>query len=414
MTNNLGRVLICGQDIANLMTSYASALKGHGYEAKTCLFRRNPLYMTNHYDYELAGGLRNFGNKYLRYGPQLLIRYFIFLNLFWRFDTFIYIWRSTFWPFKLDLFLLRLLRKKIIVVHCGSDVRYRPIQSKIDRFEFDLYYFDKDDNENFRKYIQQGCSFIRTFFTQLLTDKSGASIIALRSHATFQSRQSYFFRFPQATLLSAAKQARDKPLIIHAPTDRKGKGTRYVLETIEILKQKEIPFDFELIESKPNDYVLQRLQDADIVIDQPGPWFGRFGVEAMASGCALITGNRYDYYGINDESPAIHFTPSTLSLTKSLEELITDKDLRQDAMNKGYQYWEGFYSDSVFVDYIESVSMKENSEHVFYPLKNHKSLVLHYAENWFQRLIIQLLYRPQPHNHDNRSSKPRSNEISGS
>ncbi|MDA7737103.1 hypothetical protein N8861_02070 [Porticoccus sp.] len=387
------RVLVCGCEVANLINSYTEALKDKGYNVKNCSFFRNNYYLDNKYDYEIRIWLSKLNNKYINYFERALRKFLLFFVLFWRFDIYIYIWNQTFLPFKIDLFLLRIIGKKVIVVHCGSDVRYAPIQSKIDISHFTTHYFANNDTENFEKHLRKTSSFTRKFFTQWLTELSGASIISMRSQATFQGRKSYFFRFPQIQISSEAKKAKKLPLIIHAPTDRSGKGTKYVLAAIDALIKDGKSFEFELIENKNNDYVLQRLKDADIVIDQPGPWFGRLGVESFASGCALISGNNYEYYGIKNESPAIQFDPNGSSLRENLEKLIIDSELRQSKMNAGFLYWQSHYSYAAFINYIEDIFSNKNGDNIFFPPKNHKSFLLKHAENRFQKFIIYLLYR---------------------
>ena len=91
--------------------------------------------------------------------------------------------------------------------------------------------------------------------------------------------------------------------------------------------------DFELIENMDNDYVLERMKRADIVIDQPGIWVARAAVEAMASGCCVIGGNRSVYMQRFD-SPAIQFEPDVDQLAAVLKDLILDQDARQKKMNE--------------------------------------------------------------------------------
>lgn len=74
-----------------------------------------------------------------------------------------------------------------------------------------------------------------------------------------------------------------KPLVIHAPSHRGVKGTRFIIDAVNRLKNEGIEFDFQLIENLSNQEAKQLYENADLVIDQLlAGWYGGFAVEAMA------------------------------------------------------------------------------------------------------------------------------------
>lgn len=82
---------------------------------------------------------------------------------------------------------------------------------------------------------------------------------------------------------------RARPRIMHAPTHRKAKGTRYFLEATERLQREDVPFELELIENLPHEEALRRYREADLVVDQLlAGWYGGFAVEAMALGKPVV------------------------------------------------------------------------------------------------------------------------------
>jgi hypothetical protein len=82
-----------------------------------------------------------------------------------------------------------------------------------------------------------------------------------------------------------------RPLVLHTPTRRGFKGTKFVLEAIDILKRARDDFDFLVIEGLSYDEYVNSIRDADIIIDQifsQSP--GMNGLEMLAAGKIVMTG----------------------------------------------------------------------------------------------------------------------------
>ena len=76
-----------------------------------------------------------------------------------------------------------------------------------------------------------------------------------------------------------------RPLIVHAPSSRRRKGTEHVVSACEGLDA-----DLELVEGLHHDEAFQRYRAADIVVDQLNAgWYGVFAIEAMALGKPVVT-----------------------------------------------------------------------------------------------------------------------------
>ena len=121
------------------------------------------------------------------------------------------------------------------------------------------------------------------------------------------------------------------PLIVFAPTNRdsNGIGTKKyheVLNIIEKLKNKNIPFDFDLIEGIPYLENLSRKKKADIIIDDVDPTYNKFhnnSIEGACFGAISLT----NYSG--NDYPFIKTTINTLE--KTLEYYLTHlKHLREE------------------------------------------------------------------------------------
>lgn len=77
--------------------------------------------------------------------------------------------------------------------------------------------------------------------------------------------------------------------VLHAPSHRGAKGTRYLLDAVERLRSEGQAFRFTLVEKVSHDEALRRYAEADLVVDQLlYGWYGALGVEAMALGKPVI------------------------------------------------------------------------------------------------------------------------------
>jgi glycosyltransferase involved in cell wall biosynthesis len=78
---------------------------------------------------------------------------------------------------------------------------------------------------------------------------------------------------------------RERPLVVHAPSDPEKKGTRHVVAACE-----RLPVDLDVVHGVPHDEAVERFKRADIVVDQMHYlWHGVFAIECMAYGKPVVT-----------------------------------------------------------------------------------------------------------------------------
>lgn len=89
--------------------------------------------------------------------------------------------------------------------------------------------------------------------------------------------------------------ATDVPVVVHAPSHRGVKGTRFILEAVKQLEAEGILFKFILVEGLANAEAKKLYQQADLLIDQLLiGWYGGLAVELMALGKPVICYIRED------------------------------------------------------------------------------------------------------------------------
>jgi hypothetical protein len=77
---------------------------------------------------------------------------------------------------------------------------------------------------------------------------------------------------------------RERPVVLHAPSNRRNKGTDVVVAACDGL-----PVELRVIEGVPHDEAVKLYADADVVVDQLNAgWYGVFAIEAMALGKPVL------------------------------------------------------------------------------------------------------------------------------
>jgi hypothetical protein len=371
------RVLVGVREIANNVYEIADAL------APLCarvdsLAVVNRFYPTNRYTWALRPKSR------LAMRLQLMRSFFTAAA---RYDLFVFVSGMSFFPGHLDLPLLRALGKTIVMMNVGDDVRFRPIHSQLDQALLGRQPLPPVDGMMGTRH------FLRTLVAQKAAEGLCDRVLSMRNQATFQSRPFYFFRFPMRRLRESPKAPSTTPLIVHAPSDPASKGTKIVAEAMQMLAAKRLDFRYELIMNRDNAYVMERLQRADILIDQPGTWVARLAVEAMACSCAVIGGNEPDYEGAppDERSPVQPFEPDSSALARRVEALLADTAFRGRLMAQSLEYWQRAYSPEAFARYFTDVM--EGRGQVVAPRPRHKEMLLAAAGSGFERAMIRAMVR---------------------
>ena len=108
-------------------------------------------------------------------------------------------------------------------------------------------------------------------------------------------------------------EERARPIVLHAPSSRRRKGTEHVVEACEGLD-----VDLDIVEGLRHDEARRRYGRADIVVDQLNAgWYGIFALEAMALGKPVLSYLRPEAVqetqrALGVEVPIVHVTTETL------------------------------------------------------------------------------------------------------
>jgi hypothetical protein len=277
------RVLHCPVNTAGIPWANSQALRRRGIESDLLVFNRYKLHPEADISLERHG-------KLLR---QQATQWRAFLKLLPRYDVFHFYSSVTLVPKSVQFRILHALGKKGVYQYLGSDIRGKTREQ--------LAYGLKADAE-----IVSSYDAIR-WVPDADVILPGVEVAKIAS-----------------AIPSADKQ---RPLIIHAPSSRRRKGTEHVVAAVESLDA-----DFRVVEGLTHDEAFELYREADIVIDQLNAgWYGVFAIECLALGKPVVTflleeavRRTEEAYGI--EVPVISATAETLR--ERLRPLVADAALR--------------------------------------------------------------------------------------
>ncbi len=216
----------------------------------------------------------------------LLIRFFLFVWAVIKFDVFIFTSNTSFFKMR-DLRILKFFKKKIIVIYTGSDTRPVYINGI---YINDEYLLDTKD------LLNKAMSQVRKIRkTEMFAD------YIINNPASAQFHKNKFINWfsigiPMARHISRPNDViREKPKIIHAPSNIKFKGTIQIREIIQRLIKSGLNIDYTELTSIPNQELLEQLSACDLLVDQlysDTPLAG-LSSEAALLGVPSIVGGYY-------------------------------------------------------------------------------------------------------------------------
>jgi glycosyltransferase involved in cell wall biosynthesis len=278
------RVTLCPVNTAGVPWANAQALRRRGVDARLVVFERYKLHPEADESLDLAGGLAR----------RQLKQWAALARLLPRTDVFHFHFGLTLVPQSLQFPILRAFRKKSVLHYLGSDIRGKTPEQ--------LAYGRKADAQVIGSY-------------DAIRWVPEAEVI------------------PPGVDLSRIEPSppsdRERPLIVHAPSSRRRKGTEHVLAAIEGLDA-----DLELVEGLHHDEALERYRAADVVVDQLNAgWYGVFAIEAMALGKPVVTFLHDEAVRRTEEAfgirvPIVSATAETLR--EALRPLVADAPRRRE------------------------------------------------------------------------------------
>lgn len=233
------RVTHCPVNTAGVPWTNVQALRRRGVDARLVVFNRYTLHPEADLSLDRHGGL-------LR---QQATQWRALARLLPKTDVFHFVFGLTLVPQAAQFPLLRLFGKKSVMHYLGSDIRGKtPEQLSLGK-------------------------------------KAGAEIVGSFDAIRWVPEAEVIPPGVDLSRISPAPPSdRERPVVLHAPSSRRRKGTEHVLAAVEGLDA-----DIELVEGLHHDDAFERYRNADIVVDQLNAgWYGLFAIECMALGKPVV------------------------------------------------------------------------------------------------------------------------------
>ncbi len=276
-----------------------------------------------------------------------------------RYNTFVFLYDTSFLRQR-ELPLLKLLRKRVIYIFCGSDDRPT--------------YLDGGQMASEQHASLDACiESVRAKKRMIQRIERYADVVITNpSHGLLHERP--FASFPavgiprvvdfEPTLRPPAGRLR----IIHAPSHPEAKGTAIVRATLDRLRAAGYDFDYEIVRGVSNAELRERLRTCDFIIDQvwgDTPMDGFVADAALFGKPAVIGG--YGWEELERLLPGAALPPSERCHPDELEEaivrLLTDPAHRQELGERARRFvverWQAVTVARRLIDLLEGSAPPE-------------------------------------------------------
>jgi hypothetical protein len=341
-----------GIEVENLLFSATDSVLRRELKRWAFLFWAIPRFDVFHF---------NFGQKFLPVGARLFKHGDTAKQGILRFCYGLY----TRMVGRLDLFILRLLQKKMFMTWQGDDAR----QGDFARNQFLINfsdevepgYYDAYSDERKRRTIRMYDNYMTEMFSlnpDLMTVLPGRTHFVPYCHVARDD----FAALPIAGLPGRT------PVIVHAPSHRGAKGTRFIITACDELRRRGYEFELRLIEGFQRSAAFEQYYAADLVIDQVlAGWYGGLAVEAMAMGKPVVAyirdeDMRFIPSDMNAENPVISANPT--DLVSVLADLLDRQDEWSEIGSRSRKFFEKFHAtENVGPQVLKYYLLNSRSQH---------------------------------------------------
>lgn len=266
--------------------------------------------------------------------------YFI-LKLLIRYKYFIYIGSGTgLLGGRKEIKIFKIFKKKTMIIYTGCDAR---IPEMVEKYKWNTC---RECTQEYKDFVN--CK-IETKKKRIRQEEKIFDFIVSPHECSGYLEKKYFNILWPIDLSKFSKHDKIKNLhkklrILHAPSNKDYKGSKYIFAAIDKLKNK-FEFDFLTVQNVPIHELYKKINESDLIIDQMlCGWYGLFAIESMALARPVLCYIRTEYLGDLD-CPIINANPDTLY--DVLYSILVNPNQLIEIGQRSRKYVEEYHSDSV-------------------------------------------------------------------
>lgn len=320
------KVFLGLENIAGIFTSLKKGFEQNGVQAD--------FYSLNEhiFGYDTDKIISYSSNSFIRKFQKILL----IIKLLFKYDYFIFDSAGTLFPGYKDIKLLRFFGKKTMVIFTGCDIR---LPEKVEMYKWNPC---RNCGDQYKAFV--GCvlsskpSLINTMennFDILVSAEEAAGSLNRKYHSTLFPVDINKFSYTGVNPGTKLK-------ILHAPSNPEYKGTAYINEAVNRLRD-EFEFEFIVKSNIKAEELYEEISRADLVIDQMlVGFYGLFSIESMAMGKPVVCYIREDILKNSPvDLPVINANPDTLYSV--LKEILKDPSVLIEKGSQSRQYAEKYH-----------------------------------------------------------------------
>ncbi|MBA3285372.1 MAG: hypothetical protein H0U27_10000 [Nitrosopumilus sp.] len=327
-------ILFVGMNYASVMDTLAGAFREKGFNVKSISLEESfsPYnnYFNTHTYFEKHKIKHGLGYRFYK------IKKFFYLLKHVLWADIVHVYSRPSYK-KIDFYLISIFVKWKIVTFLGSEVRIPDVTKQNNKFYQDAVAdpFYEYKNESFEYSSQHQMAFIKWGYKAIVWDVKNYLIKEFSKHYEIVPHASN--NYIEAAIVNKPNAA---PVVMHAPSAPIAKGTKYIVNAVNNLKKKGIPFKFILVKDKNNEEYQKLLLHCDILIDQM-VW-GAYGIasqQALQMGKVVICYISEDnalLYG--KDCPVVNANGDNLETV--LERLLLDEKERKRISQDSKAYYQ--------------------------------------------------------------------------
>lgn len=341
------------QDLCSTIGEMHEAFSNKGYKVFSAVHEQNGVFDQSNIDFKIDDEIKKYYNsvffkfkyKLFKQDASSYIKEKLLTKALNENDIFIIYHPSIYADFS-DLKRIKEAGKKLICLVFGDDVRWYNAMKQwsekkgIPPMEYEENYIDQLT-------INKWVGYLRTV-------EKYADVIVMHPDTAHMALRPYFHYYMQLNaknFLPHSVQRKQIPVVAHAPSSAKIKGTEYVLKAVKELKEEGLEFEFRLMEKIPYNKVYDFYKDIDIMVVQLlAHGGGKQSYELLSCGKVVISRMQYDEYlpHIKNECPIIDAQIGTVK--QVLKDTILNYEKRVELSNKGRDFVLKYHDVNAFCE----------------------------------------------------------------